>query len=62
MTEWILISLIFVSGFVKGININTIKGFQTEEACQAAADRIKEIHEAKFDRKLVTLCVPTNLE
>jgi len=62
MTEWILIALILVSGFVKGVDIDTIEGFQTEEACQAVAEQLKEIHEKEFDRKLITLCVPTNLD
>ena len=63
MTEWLLIALIAVSGFIKGIDIDTVGKFQTEEACQAVAKQLKEIHEAKFDsRKLITLCVPTALE
>ena len=61
-TEWILISLVIVKGLVSGIDIDHIEGFQTEESCQAVAEQLKEIHEEKFDRKLITLCVPTNLD
>jgi len=58
-TEWILILLITISGFVKGINADKIPGFQSKEACEAAASEIKAHYKSK---KLITLYVPTNLD
>lgn len=60
MTEWILILLITVSGFVKGVDVDAVTGFQTKDACEAAASTIKEHY--KNSKKLITLCVPTNLD
>lgn len=59
MTEWILILLITISGFVKGINADKIPGFQSKEACEAAASEIKARYKSK---RLITLCVPTKIE
>jgi len=62
MTEWILIALIAVTGFVKGIDIDVVGTFQTEAACVSAAKQVEQKYETKFDRKLTTLCLPTSLE
>lgn len=58
-TEWVLILLITISGFVKGINVDKIPGFQSKEACEAAIANIKEHYKSK---KLTMLCVPTKIE
>lgn len=55
---WILVVLVIVSGFVKGINIETVGGFQSKEACETAAIQIKE----SYNRKLTMFCVPTEIQ
>jgi len=59
MTEWILILLITISGFVKGVNIDKIPGFQSREACEAAAAEVRARYKSK---KLTLLCVPTKIQ
>jgi len=61
-TLWILILLIPITGFVKGLDVDTVASFKTEEACMAAAEQIREIYESKRDSKLMALCVPDTLE
>ena len=59
---WILILLIPINGLVKGLSVETVAVFRSEEACLAVAEQIQEVHLKERDKKLMALCVPDILE
>lgn len=59
---WILILLIPISGFIKGVDVDSIYGFQTKEACEEVATVLRIAYEEKRDSRLTTICAPTSLE
>ena len=62
MTMWILVLLIPITGFVKGVDADTVATFKTKEACVAAGEQIQQAYIKRKDSKLIALCVPDTLE
>ena len=60
--NWILIALISITGFVKGVNVEVIGEFQSEVACLSAARDVKKSLENDIDKDIKTLCLPTLLD
>ena len=54
---WILILLMNFSGFVKGVKIEPINGFQSEAACLKAAQLVVE----NSTKKVIGICVATEI-
>lgn len=54
---WILILMMSFSGWVKGVKIESISGFQSKAACLEAAGLVME-HSTK---RIIGLCVPTDV-
>ena len=58
--NWILVLLIPISGFVKGIDIDTVATFKSKAACEIAAQQIVAEYSSK--KPIKTLCVATEVQ